>query len=152
MHFIIWLLRIILYLLTLSFSFFQFLKSYAAEMKKFMLSDVIPSLIRKRVWIVAPKVWEGVSHALKLFSEHKNAEPTLRCLLGLPGIQLKGILKIAPKVKPLLGTLLKSLSAEEREETISGKWAGLLIENNNIENAIPVVDTEKLKILKELSV
>lgn len=121
-------------------------------MKKFMLSDVIPSLIRKKVWTSAPKVWDGVSHALKLFAEHKNAEPTLRCLLGLPGIQLKNILKIAPKVKPLLGTLLKALSTEEREETISGKWAGLSVENNNsVDTAVPVVDTEKLKILKELS-
>ena len=120
-------------------------------MKKFMLSDVIPSLIRKKVWTSAPKVWDGVSHALKLFAEHKNAEPTLRCLLGLPGIQLKNILKIAPKVKPLLGTLLRALSTEEREETISGKWAGLSVENNNSVDTVPAVDTEKLKILKELS-
>ena len=122
-------------------------------MKKFMLSDVIPSLIRKKIWNTVPKVWEGVNHALKLFAEHKNAEPTLRCLLGLPGIQLKSLFKIAPKVKPLLSTLLKSLSTDEKAETISGQWAGLVGEKEK-DGAVqiePVVDAEKLKILKELS-
>lgn len=119
-------------------------------MKKFILSDVVPSLIRKKVWNLAPKVWEGVNHAVKIFAEHKNAEPTLRCLLGLPGIQLKSILKAAPKVKPLLGSLLKALSAEEKEESLTGKWAGIAVENVE-STGVPVVDAEKAKIIKELS-
>jgi Symplekin tight junction protein C terminal len=119
-------------------------------MKKFILSDVVPSLIRKRVWNLAPKVWEGVNHAVKIFAEHKNAEPTLRCLLGLPGIQLKSILKAAPKVKPLLGSLLKALSAEEKEESLTGKWAGIAVETVE-STGVPVVDAEKAKIIKELS-
>lgn len=136
-------------------------------MKKFILCDVVPSLIRGRVWNSAPKVWEGVSYAVKIFAEHKNVEPTLRCLLGLPGIQLKSVLKAAPKVKPLLSNLLKSLSAEEKEECISGKWAGLSIAVNVIVgdsvegagggggggggNEDVIVDNEKMKIVKELS-
>ena len=140
-------------------------------MKKFILSDVVPSLIRGRVWNSAPKVWEGVSYAVKIFAEHKNVEPSLRCLLGLPGIQLKSVLKAAPKVKPLLSNLLKSLSAEEKEECISGKWAGLSAVVNavtvNVVNANVtgggdgvggegsveevIVDNEKMKIIKELS-
>lgn len=119
-------------------------------MKKFVLSDVVPSLIRKRVWNLAPKVWEGVNHAVKIFAEHKNAEPTLRCLLGLPGIQLKSILKAAPKVKPLLGSLLKALSAEEKEESLTGKWAGIAVESVDSTGAT-AVDAEKAKIIKELS-
>lgn len=119
-------------------------------MKKFILSDVMPSLIRKKVWNSAPKVWDGVSHGVKIFSEHKNAEPTLRCLLGLPGLQLKSILKVAPKVKPLLGSLLKALSAEEKEECVSGRFAGLISDvTDPVVDA--VVDSEKSKILKELS-
>lgn len=126
-------------------------------MKKFMLSDIIPNLIRKRVWLSAPKIWDGVNHALKIFAEHKNAEPTLRCILGLPGAQLKGVFKAAPKVKVPLANLLKALSAEEREEAVSGKWAGLLVSNvegdggtGPAPSSIPI-DIEKLKILKELS-
>lgn len=119
-------------------------------MKKFILSDVMPSLIRKRVWNSAPKVWDGVSHGVKIFAEHKSAEPTLRCLLGLPGLQLKSILKVAPKVKPLLASLLKALSAEEKEECVSGRFAGLL---SDVADPVieAVVDSEKNKILKELS-
>jgi Symplekin tight junction protein C terminal len=119
-------------------------------MKKFILSDVMPSLIRKKVWNSAPKVWDGVSHGVKIFSEHKSAEPTLRCLLGLPGLQFKSILKVAPKVKPLLASLLKALSAEEKEECVSGRFAGLI---SDISDPVveAVVDAEKNKILKELS-
>ena len=127
-------------------------------MKKFILSDVVPSLIRGKVWNSAPKVWEGVSYAVKIFSEHKNVEPTLRCLLGLPGIQLKSVLKAAPKVKPLLSNLLRSLSVEEKEECISGRWAGLaaaVVSSVNADGVVSaedaVVDNEKLKIIKELS-
>jgi hypothetical protein len=36
-------------------------QSYGNEMKKFMLSDVIPSMIRQRVWVTAPKVSIRVS-------------------------------------------------------------------------------------------
>ena len=124
-----------------------------------MLSDIIPNLIRKRVWLSAPKIWDGVNHALKIFAEHKNAEPTLRCILGLPGAQLKGVFKAAPKVKVPLANLLKALSAEEREEAVSGKWAGLLVSSGEgegdggtepVPSSIPI-DTEKLNILKELS-
>ena len=122
-------------------------------MKKFILNDVMPSLIRKRVWNSAPKVWDGVNHGVKIFAEHKSAEPTLRCLLGLPGLQLKSILKVAPKVKPLLGSLLKALSTEEKEDCISGKFAGLLNDVNVTDSVVggAVVDNEKNKILKELS-
>ena len=111
------------------------------------------SLIRKRVWNSAPKVWDGVNHGVKIFAEHKSAEPTLRCLLGLPGLQLKSILKVAPKVKPLLGSLLKALSTEEKEDCISGKFAGLLNDVNVTDSVVggAVVDNEKNKILKELS-
>ena len=119
-------------------------------MKKFILSDVMPALIRKRVWNSAPKVWDGVSHGVKIFAEHKSAEPTLRCLLGLPGLQLKSIIKVAPKVKPLLASLLKALSAEEKEECVSGRFAGLISDVTD-PMVDAVVDSEKNKILKELS-
>lgn len=106
------------------------------------------------MWISAPKIWDGVNHALKIFAEHKNAEPTLRCILGLPGIQLKSVFKAAPKVKLPLANLLKALSAEERDEAVSGKFAGL-VDSSDIGDTEPSpsmpVDGEKLKILKELS-
>ena len=64
-------------------------------------------------------------------------------------MQLKSICKVAPKVKPLLASLLKALSAEEKEECVSGRFAGLT--SDIIEPAVEaVVDSEKNKILKEL--
>jgi hypothetical protein len=119
-------------------------QSYGNEMKKFMLSDVVPKVIRKKVWSTAPKVWDGVPHAVKILGEHKSAEPTLRCLLGLPKAQLKAVLKAAPKVKPPLGKLLAALSAEEKDECVSGRWAG-------IHEGDGAVDAEKAKIIKDLS-
>lgn len=119
-------------------------QSHGNEMKKFMLSDVVPSIIRKKVWTTAPKVWDGVAHAVKSLAEHKNAEPTLRCLLGLPKAQLRAILKAAPKAKAPLGKLLNALSAEEKEECTSGKWAG-------IDEVDQPVDPEKTKILKDIA-
>lgn len=61
-------------------------QSYGNEMKKYLLNSIIPVLIKKKVWIIAPKVWDGVNHAVKIFAEHKSSESTLRCILGLPGI------------------------------------------------------------------
>jgi hypothetical protein len=121
-------------------------QSHGNEMKKFMLSDVVPSIIRKKVWTTAPKVWDGVAHAVKSLAEHKNAEPTLRCLLGLPKAQLRAILKAAPKAKVPLGKLLNALSAEEKEECTSGKWAGIYEAEGD-----QGMDPEKAKILKDIA-
>jgi Symplekin tight junction protein C terminal len=120
-------------------------QSHGNEMKKFVLGDVIPTIIRKKVWETAPKVWDGVSHAVKLLAEHKTAEPTLRCLLGLPKAQLKAVIKAVPKVKAPLGKLIVALSAEEKDEVISGRWAGIADGDST------AVDAEKAKIIKDLS-
>ena len=110
-------------------------------MKRFVLTDVIPAIIRKRVWESVPKVWEGVPHAIKSLADHKYAEPTLRCILGLPKAQLKVILKTAPKAKLALGKLLQSLSPVEKEEVISGRWAGIvdsIVDNNGMDTITEV--------------
>jgi hypothetical protein len=98
------------------------------EVSRFVLSDVIPALVRRRVWQTAPKLWDGVVHGAKNLASAgaKNAEHTLRALLGVPAAQLRAMLKIAPQVKAAMGKLLKTLSKEETEEVITGRWVGLL--------------------------
>jgi len=75
-----------------------------SEIKKFVLSTVVPNLIKKKVWLIAPKVWEGIAPCVKMLikddaKDLRDSEATLRCLLGLPGPQLKLVLKQADKAK-----------------------------------------------------
>jgi hypothetical protein len=100
------------------------------DIKKFVLTVVVPKLILKRTWEVAPKVWDGVAMCVKTMAGHRDSEPTIRALIGLPLPQLRGILKVAPDTGAYLSRLLRSLSAEEVEEALSGKWAGLESENS----------------------
>jgi len=116
---------------------------------RFVLSEVIPSLLKKQVW-TNPKsksVWEGVCHFVKRFAASKDAEQTLRCLLGLPTAPLKVLLKLAPTTKALMGRTLKGLSTMEKEEVLSGRWAGIDVTSPKGEPA--KLDAEKQKIVKE---
>ncbi|KAJ1402692.1 Symplekin tight junction protein C terminal-domain-containing protein [Ochromonadaceae sp. CCMP2298] len=98
------------------------------EVSRFVLSDVIPALVRRRAWSLAPSLWDGVMHAAKNLAAAgaKNSELTLRALLGVPAVQLRGVLKVAPQVKAAMAKLLKTLSKEETEEVTTGRWVGLL--------------------------
>ena len=96
-----------------------------SDVRSFVLAVVIPTLIRRKVWSLpkAQKVlWDGVCHAVKLLAAHRSAEPTLRAVLALPGAQLKEMVVVA---KEPLKKFLQLLSVEEREEVVSGRWAGL---------------------------
>ena len=119
-----------------------------SEVKRFVLSDIIPQLVRRMVWTTAPKLWEGVVYGAKNLaaSGFKNSEYTLRALLGVPVAQLKSLLRVAPTVKAAMGKLLKTLSAEEKEEVISGKWAGLTGEDSDT-----TVSEEKQKLIKDIA-
>ena len=101
------------------------------DIKKFVLTIVIPKLILLRTWDIAPKVWDGVVMCVKVMGGHKDSEPTIRALIGLPLAQIRGVLKAAPDTGVYLARLLRTLSPEEREEVLSGKWANL--ENENTE-------------------
>eukprot|EP00981_Chlorochromonas_danica_P015274 scaffold11522_cov239-Ochromonas_danica.AAC.1 len=111
-----------------------------AEVKKFVLNDVVPIMIRKQVWSSAPKVWEGVLYAIKTLgaSGQKQAEPSLLSLFAIPGIQLKALFKIAPPVKPLMAKLLQAMTVEERDRALSAQ-------------SDSTKDGEKLKLVKELT-
>lgn len=119
------------------------------DVKKYLLNEFIPTLIRKKIWSTAPLHWEGIKHCVKTYAVGQVAqnivEPTYRAILGLPGNQLKAILAAAPTVKPSLTNLLKVLSSEEKEEVISGRWIGISAEGQS------ATDTDKPKIIKELS-
>lgn len=121
------------------------------EVKRYVLSDVIPHLVRKRVWVTAPKLWDGVLYGAKHLAtkDNKNSELTLRALLGVPAEQLKDVLKAAPDVKVVMGMLLKTLSAEERGEVVSGKWAGLLDEGGAVEAS--ALSEEKQTLINDIS-
>lgn len=116
-----------------------------SDVKRYVLSDVMPQLVRKCIWATAPKLWDGVIYGAKNLATagFKNSELTLRALLGIPVIQLKGLLRVAPTVKAAMGKLLKTLSAEEKEEVTSGRWAGLVEDAPSSE--------EKQKLIKEIA-
>lgn len=118
------------------------------EIRRVVLTDIIPNLIRRKVWTLpGAKVWEGVCHCVKILCNHKDAEMTLRCILSLPTAQLKLVLKIAPAAKEPLAKILKLLSSSETTEVLSGRWAGL--GTGKVGEALHM-DTDKTKIIKEL--
>ena len=121
------------------------------EVKRYVLSDVIPHLVRKKVWVVAPKLWDGVVYGAKNLAakDNKNSELTLRALLGVPAAQLRSLLAVAPDVKQAMGKLLKTLSTEERIDVVSGKWAGLL-EDGTTESA-GALSEEKAALIKDIA-
>lgn len=61
------------------------------ECKRFVLREVVPALIQKQVWAVAPQIWEGVIFCIKKFAGAKDAEMTLKASLTLPPTQLKAL-------------------------------------------------------------
>jgi hypothetical protein len=121
---------------TLIISFNQ----HPGEMKKFTLVEMVPILVRKRVWS-SKSVWDGVLMAMKALASHRDAEPSLRAMLCLPGTQLQTLLKMK-EVRGALAKCLRGLSAEEKAEVLSGRWAGF--EENP-------ADLLKKKLLEELA-
>lgn len=121
-------------------------KSYI-ELKKFVLADVIPAMIKKSVWSTSPKTWEGVIFCVKNLIESsstitKPSETAMRSLLAIPGSQLKSVVKALPNIKPLICKLIKDLNTDEKDEIFSGKEFGL---NSDYQN-----DPDKLKAIQEI--
>ncbi len=110
------------------------------EVKRFVLGELLPHLIGKKVWNTAPKVWDGVIFAVKNFATmgSKNADFTLKALLSLPGAQLRAVMKSAPNVVGQLAKLLSLLdSGEERDAALKIGESG-------------ATDSEKLRLVKEI--
>jgi hypothetical protein len=100
-----------------------------ASVKDLVLMQVIPQQVRKKVWQTSKEPWQGVVTAVKIFGTASKAESTLRALLGLPAAQLLQVIKVGSAVKKPLADLLLRLSPEEREEVVSGRWAGIADES-----------------------
>ena len=119
------------------------------EVRKFLLQETVPKLIRRRVWTARDEnsgkfpVWEGVVQCVRYFCDSKDSEQMLRCVLSLDGPRLAVVMKVAPKVPAILAKLLKTLSTKEREDVVSGRWAGIAGERGK-------VDSEKKKIVESL--
>jgi hypothetical protein len=92
-------------------------KNYPELIGSYVLHTMIPTFIRRQVWITAPKVWEGVVMAAKILavSGTVHAEATIRALLGMPGPQLLGVLKVASYLLPVMKKVLAGMSSEHRE-------------------------------------
>lgn len=105
------------------------------EVMKFMLSEAIPRLARRRTWISAPRVWDGVLHAMKKYfsaSLRDGVESLLRTILGLPPKQFNIVLQLCgPDIKVVLKTAVKNFSVTEQGEVLSGAWIGLKDENGS---------------------
>ena len=118
------------------------------EMKKYVLHEVVPKLISRQVWDTAPKIWDGVVMFMKSAVSHREAEPTLRGILGLPYPQLHAILKLVPAAATPLANVLNALSREEFDEVVKGYWAGLANPSENDKEGTASAD--KMKIINGL--
>lgn len=141
-----------------------------SDLKKFVLSEVVLRLARQRTWEIAPKVWDGVAFVMNKQATHKDADPSIRCLLGLPADQIKAILYsglqnnkiplakvpiaalVSTPLAKILGRYLKGLVADEKEHVVSGRWAQ--IEPVEVTEATQVqatkAEADKAEILKQL--
>lgn len=117
------------------------------EIQKFTLHEVIPRLVRKKTWLIAPKVWEGVLMCVKTFNGQRDFEPTIRAFVGLPMTQLKSVITIAKDVKGILNRILRSMPTADIEECVSGRWAG--IEDVNLTQT-PKEQEEKQKFIESI--
>ena len=102
------------------------------DVKKFMLMEAIPRLARRRAWDIAPRVWDGVLHAMKKYfaGSRDGVESMLRTILGLPMKQYKIVLEICgEKINTTLSAAVKTFSVQEKEEVLSGEWLGLSEDN-----------------------
>ena len=106
-----------------------------ADVRVTVLGEVVPQLIRRRIWDLNKDLWLGVVATVKNFGTHAKAEPTLRAVLGLPLGKLSQLLKVAATVKKELAGLLSRLSPQEREEVVSGQWAGLADDSSTNDRA-----------------
>jgi hypothetical protein len=131
------------------------------DVLRYMLSEAVPTIVRRRGWESAPRVWSGVLHAVKKYfagPAKDGTEGMLRALLGLPPKQLSLVLQVcaggsegaaapasaAVSLKAVLTRLIQAFSATEREEVLSGRWVGL----QNPERSAAEVE-EKLKLLEQ---
>lgn len=104
------------------------------EVKRYVLMETIPSMLKKDVWEKAPKVWEGVIFGMKnlITVYNKSADATFHGLCQIPGVQLKSVLKVATNLPPLFSQYLKALTPEDFNLLFSS-------------------DTERNKLLRELN-
>jgi hypothetical protein len=154
--------------------------NHFSEVKKFVLMELIPTLVHRRVWVIAPKVWEGVLVGADSLTtgnvSSKWIEPTLRALLAVPGVTLKALLKVNKNLKRTLAKYLQSVPVDERDDILATPPAPITITTitatesaitgtetsaiatieldklvaDPVAVAVPVVDAEKKKIAKEL--
>jgi hypothetical protein len=132
------------------------------DVLRYMLSEAIPTIVRRRGWESAPRVWSGVLHAVKKYFSgpaKDGTEGMLRALLGLPPKQLSIVLQVCgggsdgaavaaattagQSLKVVLTRLIQAFSASEREEVLSGRWVGL---QNPERSALEI--EEKMKFLE----
>lgn len=110
-----------------------------------MLSEAIPRLARRKSWVTAPRVWDGVLHAMKKYhsaTSRDGVESLLRTILGLPVKQFKIVLQLCGgNLTDILKNSVKTFSVTERAEVVSGSWIGLA--EDNPESAV----TEKFRLI-----
>jgi hypothetical protein len=115
------------------------------EVMKFMLTEAIPRLAKRRAWETSPRVWDGVLHAMKKYfsaTSREGVESLLRTILGLPVKQYKIVLQLCgSSIKEVLHNAVGTFSASERSEVLSGRWVGLPEEGAEAEE-------EKLRLIR----
>eukprot|EP01036_Dinobryon_divergens_P036152 gene36152-47001_t len=91
-----------------------------ADVKKFVLSNVVPLLVQKAVWNSYTDLWKGVIFVAKNFASSTgsfkaNTEQTMRALLMVPTQHLRALLKAALNVKPVLAAAILSGDIEKEK-------------------------------------
>ncbi len=111
------------------------------EVKKFVLTELIPTLVRRKTWVSAPKVWDGVVYLMniKTLSTNKDTDMSVLSVLSMPVGPLRALIKAAPNAKIMFTRCLRSLSAEALERVVSGEYAGLHTEAITASESIATV-------------
>jgi hypothetical protein len=115
------------------------------EMKQYVLSTVIPAMVKRTAWATDIQGWRGVIHATKLFavSGGVHAEAALKALLTLPFQQLLNLVKVVNTINGSLAKILKSMPIEDREALVR-----ITVDTNT--GSSSKIDKDKEKLLRDL--
>jgi hypothetical protein len=121
-----------------------------ADMRLFVLNEVLPRLMTKKVWDSSPRVWDGVVLAVKILVEMKEGEfaakafePMMRAVLSAPPSKhFRTLLVTSPKLKSAIVVFLKGLLPSQREILLVGDAS-----KNEDDHAIEAYRQDRLKIL-----
>lgn len=125
------------------------------EVRRFIVSDLIPILAKRKAWETAPRVWDGVVRGIRLYANLSCSEPTLRSILGVPGKVLRAVVDGTAQEREVITGLLKkylaTLTSADRIVCLLGQQSVPGDANATVHAELDLeLDTDKMEIVHRI--